>query len=210
MELVAAVHDFARQSDFVRFIQGQRSMFQTAARNAGEDAGSAAELLRLYARVAVGKRNVRLVLGRVDGTSLCVAGRLAGNNPPRLPTLLRWNLERERSPADILVDLGLAQGLFGPGVRPDVEEQIVRAAFVRIETLRNGPAAGRDALGSEVARGNTLVPLLVERLQDYEHRRAEIASLREYLPRLLAGLPVSAHRAAPDAGPARNSQCQAV
>ena len=183
-----AARDFARESRFASFFQSQRGLYEQAAREAGAAASSAAYLWESYTRSAVESRDLRLVLGPVDDASTCVAEHLGA----RTPTFLQWSPgSRTPGAADVFIAAGLANGVLGPKLRSGLEGQVVRAVFVRIETLRSGAKAGRRALEREVAQGHRLVPLLAARLQAYERSQADFAGLREFLPKLLAGLPAT-------------------
>jgi hypothetical protein len=105
-------------------------------------------------------------------------------------------------PADMLIGAGLAHNSI-TAVAPrstakaralaasleGVEDQLVRAVFVRIAVLSRGEAVGNALIRSDIAAGHALVPVLAARLRFFEQHRAEYGTLAQYLPTLVAGLP---------------------
>lgn len=185
--LSAAARDFARQSDFARFVRDHHGTYREAAGQAGGAAAVAAALWESYTRLPVQARSITLALAPVDGVSLCLAKHLGAGDG----RLVRWSPSTDATAADIFIASGLTDGILSSKKRPvasGVEEQIVRAAFVRIETLRRGERAGALELRRQVDSGYALVPLFAERLVQYERNLAEYPTLRDFVPVLLAGV----------------------
>ena len=79
----------------------------------------------------------------------------------------------------------------GPSFKEDraVQEQVIRAVFTRITALAKGDVAGRLAVQRESVGGFAMVSGFDTRLRYYETHRDQFATLADFLPRLLEGIP---------------------
>jgi Domain of unknown function (DUF4932) len=66
-----------------------------------------------------------------------------------------------------------------------VTEHVVRSVTARIAALQLGKAAGDAAVATEVQRGFTYVPALIERLHIYESNRSRWPDLGAYFSQLM-------------------------
>jgi hypothetical protein len=143
---------------------------------------------------------VPLAVGFPDDQSVCLARTLFGDGGTAGALWSRPSSETGTA-ADDLIDSGLGSKIFAASPRrgPEasayaavssdhLQQQIIRAVFVRAAALSVGEPAAEEAARREVARGNTLVPILAERLRAYEMHRDKYPTLLQFLPELIKGI----------------------
>ena len=189
--LLASTVDFARQSDLDRFLAEQRRSRRQAIAEATRAISIAAAAWRAYAGIPVRRTKAILTTAPMTQASACLAKQLGANDM----RIVAWTTgSRPQKLDETFIKTGLAQNAlfedWSSAALPMLQEQVVRAVFTRIVALSQGPRAGQLAAQHQADRGYTSVPEFAARLQQYERRRDQYGSLRDFLRVLL---PTGAH-----------------
>ena len=205
--LAETVQDFAHGADVKSFLRSHRAAYRKAMTEAQARAEHSAIAWETYTGAVIPPRSVVFSLAQGRDFQVCPALGIAA-----VPAkVLSWP-DAGRSPGQMFIASGFADaGLGAPaGMSPraakrlraalaPVRDQLVAAVFTRIAALSGGAKAGDAAVRAEIKDGNTLVPMLAERLRFFESERGKYATFDAFLPRLLAGLslPVETEQAVP-------------
>jgi hypothetical protein len=186
LDFAGAVRDFAERSGFERFFRTQRSYYNKESAAVARVAAAAAQDWGVYTGVAVEAGKATIALPTSDVARGCLPDNLRA---PR--RMLLWQHAVGSSRSGVFAASGLARTLFD--VRQDgkvhrrievpqhVEDALVRAVFARIDVLAGWRTADRSEDGQ-------LQALFAHRLRFYEKNRDRYATLRDFLPALLAGV----------------------
>lgn len=202
-EFIDALRNFARSSEFPRFFDGHRPFYNAVIRRTQEQAALTRAYWKAYTGVPLPARKLVLSsLSAANGASGCggLRSALAPTSILSLSSLTQTSaaetfLSTEGSQAPLeqpLPNKTLKPQGEGSSFKlddPIVQEQVIRAVFTRVAALAKGEAAGSLALQREARGGFAMVAGFDTRLRYYEAHRDQFATLSDFLPRLLEGVP---------------------
>ncbi len=199
-QFIDALRDFAQSSKFQQFFDGHKPFYSSVIRRTQEQAAMTRAYWEAYTGLPLPAR--KLILSSLSGANSEVrCGSASPASAP--PSILSLGGLAQTSAAETFLSTeGTQAALSQAGSNKtkaespsskvedrEIQEQVVRAVFTRITALAKGDAAGRVAVQREKVSGFAMVTGFDTRLRYYETHRDQFATLSDFLPKLLEGLP---------------------
>lgn len=175
-ELVDALRDFAKSSEFNKFFAGHQPFYNSVGRKAETRVGLARAYWQTYTGVPLAHRDVLLTSLSLGGQTPCqTTGSDTAVPIASVGTLFG------ATDADIILSLeGPVRPISGTATKQLggnllFNDQLIRAVFARVAELTGGEKAGKAYLGAELRRGSLMVAPLDQRLREYEGQAPQLA-----------------------------------